>query len=84
MGTAGRDGIALYRVRRDRPGGRLGPPQVLAMTPRFDRHCEECGYDGEFEDVHNPGSDVIPVSKCAECGNVTATKCGCDNPEVHR
>jgi len=51
---------------------------------RFDRHCEECGYDGAFEDVNNPGSDVIPVSKCAWCGTVTATKCGCDSQEVHR
>jgi len=54
------------------------------MTPRFDRHCEECGYDGEFDDVHNPGSDVVPVSKCSECGHVTATKCGCETPGAHR
>lgn len=54
------------------------------MTPRFDRHCEKCGYNGSFKDVYNPGSDVIPVSKCPECGNVTATKCGCEDPATHQ
>jgi len=54
------------------------------MSPRFDRHCEECGYNGDFSDVYNPGSDVVPVSECPNCGNVTATKCGCESPEAHR
>ena len=53
------------------------------MSPRFDRHCEECGYDGEFDDVQQRGSDVIPVSKCPDCGHVTATKCGCEDPANH-
>lgn len=50
---------------------------------RFDRHCGDCGYDGEFEAVTQRGSDVIPVTKCPACGAVTATKCGCETPAAH-
>lgn len=50
---------------------------------RFDRHCGDCGYEGEFEDIPQRGSDVIPTKKCPECGNVAAIRCSCETPAEH-
>lgn len=46
-------------------------------------HCDGCGYSGPREHVPQKGSDVVPLSECPECGDVSAIGCSCGDPDSH-